>query len=317
MSEPLWKSAVRRVVTAHANGGYRTQAETAQGLGMTNTDLSMSLRVARDLESPRIQAAASLREAYELLRKADGREREGWLQEISLAGRDLNPPFPISGPRDVVCADFLTWKPPSDLEPFSLIHCDFPCGAETGPWEVDSKDIYWRLVNRLCTNIDTLMGPNSHLILWVPPHLERHVRVAFGPLSGMNVQFDLWPLIWHKSDYRGAFTGRPWHSYEMALLGTRGDRPTICAKAASYGCPTVRSSSPSIKPVPMLSHFFSMLVDGWSSVFDPCCEQGNALVAAERLGAERVLGLERDPGLAKAAHEALHKARLLRKASQI
>ena len=51
----------------------------------------------------------------------------------------------------------------------------------------------------------------------------------------------------------------------------------------------------------MLRHFFEMLVDETSSVFDPTCGSEDGLRAAESLGATRVLGLERDGGFASGA----------------
>ena len=48
------------------------------------------------------------------------------------------------------------------------------------------------------------------------------------------------------------------------------------------------------KPVAMLQHFLSMLVDEYSFVLDPTCGSGNALKAAERLGASQVLGIEKN-----------------------
>ena len=49
------------------------------------------------------------------------------------------------------------------------------------------------------------------------------------------------------------------------------------------------------KPVAMLEHFMSMMVDDVSRVLDPTAGSANALKAATNLGAPTVLGLERDP----------------------
>jgi DNA modification methylase len=68
----------------------------------------------------------------------------------------------------------------------------------------------------------------------------------------------------------------------------------------------------SIKPEPVLKHFFRMLVDEHTRLLDPTCGSGTALRAAEGLGAKNSLGIEADAEFADRAREALIRARTLR-----
>jgi predicted RNA methylase len=58
-----------------------------------------------------------------------------------------------------------------------------------------------------------------------------------------------------------------------------------------------------------------MFVDEGTRLLDPTCGSGAALRAAEDLGAQMVLGLERDPEHASAAKSALRQFRALKRAS--
>jgi DNA modification methylase len=105
-------------------------------------------------------------------------------------------------------------------------------------------------------------------------------------------------LIWHCSDNAGLCpdpqrSGR--RTYETAFVLSFGDRLIAHPKALSFSRPRENSVHRSQKPLAVLSHFFQMFVDDTSLVLDPTCGSGTALIAAHRLGAKQVLGLEIDP----------------------
>jgi DNA modification methylase len=62
------------------------------------------------------------------------------------------------------------------------------------------------------------------------------------------------------------------------------------------------------KPVDMLKHFLSLVVDEHSAVLDPTCGSGTALAAAKDLGAARILGLELDDGNAEVARFVVNRS---------
>ena len=57
----------------------------------------------------------------------------------------------------------------------------------------------------------------------------------------------------------------------------------------------------------MLEYFMSMLVDDTTTMLDPTMGSGNAVTVAEKLGAVRALGLERDPEFFKLSSAAYIK----------
>ena len=70
------------------------------------------------------------------------------------------------------------------------------------------------------------------------------------------------------------------------------------------------------KHEPMLKHFFSALIDNTTLMLDPTCGSGTSLIAAESLGAQKVLGLEINPEFVKTGNLAVERARALRKLSE-
>lgn len=57
----------------------------------------------------------------------------------------------------------------------------------------------------------------------------------------------------------------------------------------------------------MLRHFMRLCVDEYSIVLDPTCGSGNAVKAAQSLGAASVLGIERDTEFYNRAVESFGK----------
>ena len=233
-------------------------------------------------------------------------------------------PAPPPRPESILLADFLTWAPQYSGPKFNLLHCDFPYGVNAFSGgsnrqhkEVgydDSPDIYWALVAALCKNLDRFLAYSAHVVFWfsMNHYEETLTRLRH---DAPSIQWDPFPLIWHKSDNAGIIPdasrgGR--RTYETALFGAREDRKIIKPLALSYSAPTDKEHHPSTKPVPVLKHFFGMLVDSGTRLLDPTCGSGSALRAAEALGAAQVLGLELDPEHHANASRALRGDRALR-----
>jgi DNA modification methylase len=126
-------------------------------------------------------------------------------------------------------------------------------------------------------------------------------------------------LVWLKSDNAGVAASAmygPRHVYETALMASRGKRPIVRVKADGYAAPRDPKLHQSTKPVPVLRHFFEMLVDEHSTVLDPTAGSGSALIAAESLGAPTVLGLEIDEVQCGLARLALRQFRSLKGLAQ-
>jgi ParB/RepB/Spo0J family partition protein len=220
----------------------------------------------------------------------------------------------------IIHTSFLDWAPSYNGSRFNFIHVDFPYGAvEVGPqmqgiehtiYE-DSPDLYMRLLDCFCENLDRFFSVSGWIMFWYSERLGRETRDVF-KYKAPSLEVQTHPLIWLHSDNSGIspeHRRRPRHIYDTCLLASRGDTPIARLKSDAYSSPSDRSVHPSTKPEPMLRYFFEMFVDDQTSIFDPTCGSGAALRAAESLGAKRSLGLEIDWQYCEAARLALKDSR--------
>lgn len=348
-----WKDQVEAVRRIHELYEILTpgwiQAQTAEAIGMSQGNLSITIRVAEELKTgnPLIEAAPGIRAAYNIISRHDERRlgdvMNDLLEEkplprkpaphIDIAGAPHSPPPPevltnkilVAG-EPILNENFLIWVEGYDSRPFSFIHCDFPYGIEiheseqanTAQWGGydDSDATYWRLCEALCKNLDKLMTQQGHLFFWLPSDIWRQYEtLEYFEKHAPSLEFVRIPLIWHKTDNRGILSDprrRARHVYESALYASRGGRLIVKSVSDTYGAPTSKEVHQSEKPEPMLRHFFSMFIDEFTRVLDPTCGSGTALRAAESLGATHVLGLEINPSFCDAARTLLRKSRNLR-----
>jgi len=241
---------------------------------------------------------------------------------------DLAPARPRYHPEDetIINESFLFWAPKYQGRKFNLIHCDFPYGINVfqGPqgggteraYE-DDPEIYKRLLDCFLTHFDRFASQSCHAMFWFS-EAHRDFTMAQFRERLPSVVWVRHPLIWFKSCNTGIASDArrtPRHVYETALLGYRGSRNLVKTAADCYAGPVNKQLHPSTKPEPMLKHFFSMLVDEHSEVFDPTCGSAAALRAGESLGAKRVFGMDTDTNVVGLARTELRKSRILRGAA--
>ena len=222
----------------------------------------------------------------------------------------------------ILVADFIEWAPEYVGPKFNLIHVDFPYGVDytafaksvnqrgADMYEAD-EDLYFRLLNAFCGNLDNFCSYSAHILFWF--HMN-HYEQTKRTLSAAGLFVHNRPLVWVKSDNSGIVPGTdaqyPRWTYETAFLASRGRRPLLKAFADHYACPIVSNPiHPTMKPEPVLLHFFSGLVDEHTDLLDPTVGSGSAIRAAERSGARSVLGLEINSDFAEAANGATIQAR--------
>lgn len=229
-------------------------------------------------------------------------------------GEEYEEPLPPTS--DVLLnADFTTWAPAYEGEPFNFIHCDFPYGINfnEGPCSTrpastslnhydDSPEVYWQLLNTLRDN-PHLIAPQCHIMFWLSQNLRRETEDFFTSLGGF-VQSHL--MIWHCTGNHGIMPdpnryGR--RTYETAMLITFGDRKIVTPRALSIDGPRELSTRihRSQKPLAILSHFFEMFVDESTIMLDPTAGSATSLIAAKDAKARRIVGLEIDQDVYKAA----------------
>lgn len=333
-----------------------TAAQTAEECNVSNSLVSTYLRVFAYFDDERITQASTVNEAYNIIKRRDNRAAGDALMELielpselslqtqtKLLSQDLPPATPgiyelqppptvfvIPPPEDTILqADFLEWAPRYTGRKFNFLHCDFPYGIEvfSGPQGrgseptagyTDSFNLYTALLECLCKNLDRVMSISAHMIFWYSDKHRDVTRHMFSKLAP-SLEIHPYPLVWMKTNNDGIASDPrrgPRHIYETALFITRGKRQIVRIVADAYGSHTDHSLHPSTKPEPMLRHFFTMLVDEASTMFDPTCGSGASIRAAESLNAKATLGLEIDPAYLGPARTALKMARLKHAAAQ-
>lgn len=235
----------------------------------------------------------------------------GKVAEESLAAQreleqdDLSP---------IITGDFLEWVADYDGPKFDVLHIDFPYGkgytgantrktgkAHVAPRYADDADIHWALLEGLLQHQDKIAFPIAHILYWFDMDYYAAIRESFERAGWTAVQPH--PLIWAKP-YEGVAADpkrRPRHCYETCLLFQRGDRRLARLDQDFFVGRTDEKLHINQKPVDMLKHFLSLVVDEHSAVLDPTCGSGSALAAARDLGAARILGLELDASNAEVA----------------
>lgn len=289
--------------------------KTATALGATPQYVGQRVIIAKEIEdgNERISSADKFSVARNLVQRDTERRKSSVLETL---GASLIPPSISDEPAPktkptppILLTDFHQWQGDYAGQKFNLIHCDFPYGINVGDsprqnssiaehYE-DSPDVYFKLLATFGLAMQNVVAESAHLIFWFTMHYYSETLAA---LEFMGWKVDPFPLIWHKSDNAGVAPDpqrRPRRTYETAFFASRGDRKLTQAgaRSASFAFPGKIGGEAhmSAKPVPMLTHFLSMVCDEYSTVFDPTCGSGNALKAATALGASSVLGLEKDP----------------------
>jgi hypothetical protein len=350
-------AAVSRVHSLHlALDPDWTQQQTGEVLSLTQGHISMYLKIAPEMADDRVNGAATVRSAHEVLLRREQRAMGDALQElldtpdsptvtsatvnfsgvlttpggltVQQAGEPFRPPSIIPPEDSILNRSFLEWAPLYSGPKFSFIHCDFPYGIEfaSGPQGLgaestvyqDSKDIYKNLLECLCKNLDRLMSVSGHMMFWYSAKQQQLTLESFARLAP-SLSFSVFPLIWFKSDNAGIASDPrhgPRHVYETCLFATRGKRPIIKVASDAYSAPTDKRLHASCKPEPMLKHFMQMVVDEHSTMLDPTCGSASSLRAAESLGARYVLGLEISADSCYLARQALLMARRARRAAE-
>lgn len=300
-----WQEETRALERYHAlkseaEPGW-TKAETAEELGMSSTDVSIKLALAKEIAAgnDKIAGQSLISTAKNLLRRRVEREKTSTLAALAETKPDT-PSVPL------LHADFNEWAFTYSGVKFNLIHCDFPYGIKANNQQqgnnvtsygsyADGPDVYFTLLDTLEAAMNNIVAEAAHLIFWFSMD---YYEVTRKRLTAMGWKVNPFPLVWNKSDNTGLLPDPqrgPRRIYETAFFATRGDRLIVQPVSNLYSHPGKdKEIHMSEKPVPMLRHFFRMVCDSNSVVLDPTAGSANALKAAESLNANYVLGLEKE-----------------------
>lgn len=291
--------------------------KTADALGLVSAAISKHLAVRHHMSDPAIATAPTFKTALSIVERREARAKAATVKAV---GKVMTPmatlePEEEAEPEEVeiplINADFIEWARGYSGPAFTFLHCDFPygIGANTAPKTAagaynttaavrlggydDSEETYWNLLDAL---EDLPIAPTAHMMFWFSMNYYETTKKRL-ELQGWIV--DPFPLIWVKSDNAGVLPdpsrgGR--RTYETAFHCMRGNAKIVKAVALGYSGPTGRSERihMSEKPQPMLEHFLRMYVDPYTTMLDPTCGSGNAVRVAQRLGAAKALGIEKD-----------------------
>lgn len=320
-----WQDQVRAVEAYHQLRKEQDPnwaiEDTGEAIGISKTNTHRLLQVADEIKiNPRAAEAPKLSTAVSITERNAARRTS---READKLDKLLNVP---TFETPIIVADFHDWAASYTGPRFNFLHCDLPYGINADKFDQgaapkhggydDNPDAYFQLLRTLSRRLDNLLDPSAHVIFWFSMKFYNETLEWFRN----DTDFDVspFPLVWFKSDNVGILP-RPNHGprqvYETAFFGFRGNRPVVQAKANAYAAPSVRDDHMSIKPEPMLRHFFEMVVDQNTSMLDPTAGSGSALRAADSLKARRVVGVERDKEFAEWANEAWVKAKKMRSAS--
>lgn len=304
-----------------------TAIMTAEVLGMNERVVQDKLVVAREIlggnkrvtEAPKYSVAKNV-----TIRVNERRAATATMDAIkaakpaAIAAQEEAAPAPVKTV-PLLNEDFHDWSSSYTGQPFNFLHCDFPYGVGADKHDqgqaaaqggyADSPDVYWQLVSTLADSMDNVVAPSAHLMFWFSMDYYQSTLEA---LTDMGWTVNPFPLVWFKNDNTGILPDPqrgPRRVYETAFFASRGDRKLTGngAVANTVAWPGQdKSIHMSEKPVGMLKHFMRMIVDEYSFVLDPTAGSANAIRAAHKLGAGRVLGLERDTEFYNRAKEAFY-----------
>lgn len=329
-----WQDQVNAVARYHfikqeQEGPGWSQERTAEELNMSQANVNRHLLVKKAmddgvkevLEAPKLTTAANFAQR-QLERKKTAALREIRQQSLppsAESSEDILRPEDIPAPNryaEILNTNFLIWSENVQETPYNLIHCDFPYGVNAGDTKgqsgaksfggyADSADIYFELLDAFCNRLDNFCAASAHLIFWFSMD---YYQTTMEKLTAAGWRVNPFPLVWFKSDNSGILPDAsrgPRRIYETAFFGSRGDRKVVRAVGNAVGGAVTKTYHMSEKPLPILEHFFRMVVDETTVMLDPTCGSGNAVKVAEQLGANWATGLELNPEYVDRAKENL------------
>lgn len=315
-----------------------TATDTAELLNDSVHTVQRSVKAAAYIKAgdPQVMSCDTLGSATNVIKRKEERQKatilEGLVNKVTLPGQEkVESPKgsaePVEAPKPVdespiLLESFHDFATNYSGPRFNFLHCDFPYGLNISEHDGmrsvkdankydDRPEVYWELLNTLAQNKTKLLTSSCHIIFWFSQNFRRETEDFFAKhMPEFTVQKFL--MIWHRDDSSGLCPdperyGR--RNLETAMLLTSGDRKIVRVKNLVMGFPGRDSNRlhKSEKPYPVVKHFLEMFIDNHSVVLDPTAGSGTALRAAYSLGADKVVGLEIDEEMQKAASREFKK----------
>ena len=207
-----WQDQCQAIATIHEIMASQAPdewsfAKTADAIGYGHSWVQRCVRISRELHRDNIKTLDTATRAYNFIQREDERVASDAISNIlstaSEAIDDLlteppkegeapkpesakQPPLVTPSEQSILQQSFIEWADAYRGEPFNLIHCDFPYGVNVfgGPWSGkrtwsnydDGADVYIRLIEALCRNLDRIMAHSGHLVFWLSGDIKIQAR---------------------------------------------------------------------------------------------------------------------------------------------
>lgn len=299
-----------------------TKKATAEAIGLGPQQIGKLIQVAKALKAKNKQVlnAGGFEAAYRVIKRAQSRVVQTEVAQIDFISKTKGKKEKPNEEREVgevFAADFIEWCKTYNGRRFNSIHCDFPYGISyektnysgSESWEKydDSPELYQELLQTLVQNKDKLFFHSAHLMFWFSMKFYEETKKT---LEAAGFAVNPFPLIWVKD--RGIIPDPlrgPRRVTETAFFCSLGDRKVIKSVPNAAYHKVEKTDHISTKPRAMLLKFFEMFVDTSTEILDPTCGSGSALVAAQSLGAKRIVGLDTNEEYVDATQRGLKLAR--------
>lgn len=279
--------------------------------GVFQSNTRREILVARHLDDPEIARAATLDDAWKLLKK-----REESAKNVALAER-VGAIYTADVHR-LYNADCLSWLTDCPPEQFDVILTDPPYGmgadefGDSGRMQMsahsydDSLESWKQLMGLWPAYAFRVAKPQAHAYVFCD--LDNY------PALKLLMEFAGWtihrtPLIWHKPNgSRAPWPERgPQRKWEMILYAVKGDRNTLLLAGDVITCSNEQGMKHGAqKPVDLFRELLKRSARPGDSVLDSFCGTGTIFPAAQALKLYAT-GIEQDPATYGLAVQRLDK----------
>jgi ParB family chromosome partitioning protein len=301
--ELSWQDQCQAITNYHklrkAQNVDWTIAKTASALHLSESEVRTKMGVAIEIDrDERVAAAPKYSVARGIVERNTARRKASEKEILIKEETGVSP----TRAAPLLNESFIDWSASYSGPKFNFIHCDFPYGVKADNHNqgaaasfggyTDTPETYYALLDALRDSMSNVVAESAHLMFWFSMDYYEYTR---NRLNEMGWKVNNFPLIWYKSDGSSILPDPkrgPRRAYETCFMASRSDRFIIRATSNHVSFPNTKTIHMSEKPVGMLKKFMEMFVDEYTTILDPTCGSGNALKAAESLGATRSLGLE-------------------------
>lgn len=335
-----WNIRAEQVVKIHEGQASKdrkwTSENTAAFIGCSATEVRQSVRIVKYLDSPELssalEACTTLNAAFNVVIRNEDRTKADHMEALLKApGLSTSYTMPVKKaevvvpkeqgdfPFPMILSSFEEFSSSYNGPKFNFFHCDPPYGVKIGnkkrrmksrvdlPSYDDQESDLEGFMETLAVFCRQHAAASAHMMLWYS-QMQEEWLLAFLQKEMSDWHLQEFRMIWHYVDGAGIVPdsqryGR--RNYETAFCLTRGDRLIIKPVELCFGFAKSQKSAihKSQKHRAVCHHFMSMFVDKHSICIDPTAGSGAPLQAMQLLGAQHIVGIEKNSEIFSLAKE--------------